>query len=91
MREFWGALVDPAQANPTFPADATSLAADGEVLAFLRLTTAKPKRILSILHEAGKANIAPDHFSLDRFDPPVGYADHEEDSDTVVRNGAGVR
>jgi len=91
VREFWGALADPHQANPTFPADATSLAADGEVLAFLQLTTAKPIRILIVLNEAGQANIAPDHFSLDRFDPPVRYADHEEDSDAVVRNAAGVR
>jgi len=28
VREFCGALADPDQANPTFPADATSLAAD---------------------------------------------------------------
>jgi len=60
-------------------------------LAFLRLTTAKPIRILIGPHEAGNANIAPDHFSLDRFDPLVRYADHEEDSDAVVRNAAGVR
>jgi len=89
--EFWGPLADPDQANPTFPADATSLAADGEVLAFLWLKTTKPIRILIALHEAGHANIAPDHFSLDRFDPPVRYADYEEDSDAVVRNAAGVR
>jgi len=42
VREFCGALADPDQANPTFPADATSLAANGEVLAFLWLTTANP-------------------------------------------------
>jgi len=89
--EFWGDLADPDQANPTFPADATSLAPDGEVLAFLRLTTAKPIRILIVLHEAGHATIAPNHFSLDRFDLPVRYADHEEDSDAVVRNAVGVR
>ena len=82
--------MDQDQANPTFPADATSLAADGEVLAFLHLTTAKPIQILIVLLEAGHANIAPDHFSLDRFDPSVRYADHEEGSDAMVQNPAGM-
>jgi len=91
VREIWGALADPDHANPTFPASAISLAADGEVLAFLRLTTGKPIRILIMLHEAGHENIAPNHFSLARFDPPVRYADHEEDSDAVVHIAAGVR
>ena len=91
VRKFWCALADPDQANLTFPPDATSLAADRKVFTFLRLTTAKLIRILIVLHEAGHANIAPDHFSLDRFEPPVRFADHDEDSDAVVRNAASVR
>jgi len=59
-------------------------------LAFLQLTTAKPIQILIVLLKAGKANIASDHFSLDRFDPPVRYADYKDDSNTVVWNAAGV-
>ena len=59
-------------------------------MAFLQLTTSKPIRILIVLHEAGQANIAPNYFSLGRFDPPVRYANHEEDSDAVVRNATGV-
>jgi len=51
VREILGALVDPDPANPTFPADATHLGADAEVSAFLQLTTAKPIRLLSMLHE----------------------------------------
>ena len=91
VREFWGALADPDPSNPTFPADATSLRADSEVSAFLRLTTAKPIRLLIVLHQVGQANIGPHYFSLDRFDPPVTYDEHDEDSDAVVRNAAGVR
>jgi len=84
VREFWVALADPDPANPMFPAD-------GEMSAFLRLTTAKPIRLLIVLHEQGQANIAPCYFSLDRFDSPVRYDKHDEDSDAVVRNAAGVR
>jgi len=91
VREFWGALADPNPANPTFPADATSWGADGEVSAFLRLTTTKPIRLLIMLHEGGQPNIAPQCFSLDRFDPPVRYDELDEDFDAVVRNAAGVR
>jgi len=91
VQEFWSALADPDPANPTFPADATSLGADGEVSAFLRLTTAKPIRLLIVLHEGRQANIAPQYFSLDRFDPPVRYVELDEDSDAVVRKAAGVR
>jgi len=60
VHESWGGLADPDQANLTFPADATILATDGKVWAFLRLTTAKPIRILIVLHEASYPNIAPD-------------------------------
>jgi len=91
VREFWSALADPDQANPAFPADGTCLAANGKVLAFLQLTTAKPIRILIVLREVGLENIAPDHFCLDRFDPVVRYADHEKDSEAVVWNVVGVR
>jgi len=91
VRDFWGDLADPDPVNPTFPADATSLGADGDVSAFLRLTTAKSIRLLIVLHEQGQANIAPGYFSLNRFDPPVRYDEHDEDSDAVVRNAAGVR
>ena len=90
VREFWGALADPNPANLTFSADATSLGADGEVSAFLQLTTAKPIRLLIVRHEGGQANIAPQNFNLHRFDPLVRYDELNEDSDTVVRNAAAV-
>ena len=91
VQEYWGALADPDPTNLTFPAGATSLSADGKVLAFLRLTTAKPIHLLIMLHEGRQANIAPQYFSLDRFDPPIRYDELDEGSDTVVRNAAGVR
>jgi len=53
VREFWDALADPDPANSRFPAEATSLGADGEVSAFPRLTTAKPIWLLIVLHEQG--------------------------------------
>lgn len=65
VHEFWGALVDPDQANLTFLGDSTSLATDGEVFTFLQLTPAKPIKILIMLHEVSQVNIARDHFSLD--------------------------
>ena len=90
VSEFWGALANPEPATPTLPADATSLGPDGEVSAFQWLTTAKPIWLLIMLHEQGQANIAPRYFSLDRFDLPVKYNEHDEDSDAVVLNAAGV-
>jgi len=63
----------PDQANPTFAADATSLGADGEGSAFLWLKTAKPIRLLIVLHEQVQAIIASRYFSLERFELPVRY------------------
>jgi len=74
-----------------FPADTTSLAADREVLALLRLRTTKAIRIMIMLQAAGQANLVPNHISLESFDPPVRYPDDEEDSDTLEQNAAGVR
>jgi len=91
VQEFWVALADPDPANLTFPADATSLSADGEVSAFQRLTTAKPIRLLIMLHEGEQANVAPQYFSLDRFYLPVRYDELDEDSDAIVWNAVGVR
>jgi len=81
----------PRPCQPGVSSYAPSLGADGEVSAFLRLTIAKPIRLLIVLHEGGQANIAPQYFSLDRFDPPVRYDELDEDSDAVVRNAACVR
>ena len=95
IREILGALEDPTAANPSVPADSTSLKTDAEVAAFLKMTHANPIRLLLVLHrndarpntplpDAGDTYFPEDHFT------PAMYDDPWEDSDAIVRNAVGV-
>ena len=95
IREILGALEDPTAANPSIPADWTSLKTDAEVAAFLKMTYANPIRLLLVLHhndarpdtplpDAGDKYFPEDHFTPEMYDDPC------EDSDAIVRNAAGV-
>ena len=61
------------------------------------MTNSKPIRLLVVLHRdaAGPPNTPPPdplepYFLVDKFEPPLEYDDHPEDSDALVRNIAGV-
>jgi len=101
VREIIVALEDAGDAedvNQT-PADATHIRSDDEMDAFLRLTEAKPIKMLVILHRkrGTRANTAPPagcnlqkyYFDLKRFDSPEYYLDQVEDSDEEVGRRAG--
>ena len=97
IREIFGALENRTPAAPTIPADWYSLKSDAEVLAFLQKTNSKPIWLLVLLHPdaAGPPNTPPPdpldpYFPMDKFEPPLEYDDHPEDSDALVRNIAGV-
>ena len=95
--EIFGALQNPTPAATTIPADWSSLKSDVEVLACLQMTNSKPIRLLVVLHRdaAGPPNTPPPHplepyFPVDKFERPLEYDDHPEDSDALVRNIAVV-
>jgi len=96
VREILAALEDPVTpVNQSV--DWTSLRSDEEVVAFLRMTNAKPIRLLIVLHRPpGAAPVSPIPtglevwFPVDKFEPPLEYDDPIKDSDVVVRNIAGV-
>jgi hypothetical protein len=83
------------------PADVTHIRSDDELDGFLRLTEAKPVKILVILHSATAnrpntpsprgANAETYYFSVGRFDGPEYYVDPVEDSDEEVGRRAGGR
>jgi len=96
VREILAALEDPV-APINQPTDWTSLRSDEEVIAFLRMTNAKPIRLLIVLHRPpGAAPVSPiptgleAWFPVDKFKPLLECDDPIEDSDTVVWNIAGV-
>lgn len=94
IREIFGALENPAPANPNLPADWTRMTTDAEVDAFLMMTNSKPIRLLAVMHRIGAPNSPPPvgatYFAVDKFDPPEEFDDPAEDSDALRRNAAGV-
>ena len=96
VREILGSLQDLA-VGANQPTDWVRLEQDSEVAAFLRITRAKPIRILIILAR-DPINEVPDtpliggqtYFPADRFDPPEEYDDPCEDSDALMRNRLGL-
>ena len=101
VREIIGALEDAGENNDAgnhTPADVTHIISDDELDGFLRLTEAKPVKILVILHSgAGRVNTPPPtganketyYFKVVRFDGPEYYVDVVEDSDEEVGKRAG--
>ncbi|KAF8426000.1 hypothetical protein EV426DRAFT_710467 [Tirmania nivea] len=103
VREIVGALNNAEDATDVFlaPTDVTHIRSDDELDAFLRLSDAKPIKLLVILHRdpAIRANTPPPqgsnintyYFNLGRFDGPEYYVDELENSDEEVAKQAGSR
>ena len=98
VREIIGALQNamPDSQIATW-SDAVHLQSDDDVNTFLRLTEAKPVKLLIILHRndvgrntpLGRDNIEH-YFPPSRFDSPEYYIDPAEDSDEEASKRAGV-
>ena len=100
VREIQGALAnsDPNDgALEKTPSDVTHIRSDDDLDAFLRLTEAKPIKLLIILHKTNGPNTPPPagtnaskyYFQKGRFDGPEYYADEVEDSEAEVSKRAG--
>jgi len=102
VREIIGALENAGAENDAgdyTPADVTHIRSDDELDGFLRLTEAKPVKILVILHSntPNRANTPPPrganketyYFKVGRFDGPEYYIDVVEDSEEEVGKRAG--
>ncbi|KAF8426777.1 hypothetical protein BGX38DRAFT_1301530 [Terfezia claveryi] len=104
MREIIGSLEDPdpVAGDPLMiPPQTTHIRSDDELDAFLRLTEARPIKLLIVLHRdpAVRANSPPPavcnvsmyYFNLGRFDGPEYYMDEIEDSEEEVARRTGGR
>ncbi|RPB18289.1 hypothetical protein L211DRAFT_854255 [Terfezia boudieri ATCC MYA-4762] len=102
VREIIGSLEDPdpAAGDPLIiPIATTHIRSDDELDAFLRLTEARPIKLLIVLHRdpAVRANSPPPagcntntyYFNLGRFDGPEYYMDEIEDSEEEVTRRTG--
>ena len=95
VREILGILEDLDPTVTTRPSDWMRLTDDVEVDAFLTMTTAKPIRILFVLHRNDGNPNSPlpgndTYFPADKFAPSELYDEYAEDTDAIIRDQAGV-